>query len=177
MTDKITDQKRNILNAVKLGVHTFRGPSLALANKLWRDGYLNRKSGAEAYEFTFTDRGRILMRVGLTDEQKKAFEDEIAMMLHASRDCLRTKGRHDAARIRFDVSDGYYGEAFGILRALKVLGYAEFGAVNHDDTLSAWLRAIENRVLAEENFGGSNECDHCLARYGKDGAGRRRGAA
>lgn len=112
----------------------------------------------------------------LPDKHKRAIEDEIAMMLHAHRDCLRNQ-RQDTAKVRFDCRDGYYGEAFGILRALKVLGYGNFGACNVPGNLSYWMKQIEYRVLAEENFGGSNECDHCLERYGKDGAGRKRGAA
>jgi hypothetical protein len=32
----------------------------------------------------------------------------------------------------------------------------------------SWLCKLENEVLEEENFGGSNECDFCYETYGKD---------
>lgn len=102
-----------------------------------------------------------------------ALAAEIKMMLHAHRDCLRNKGV-DTAKVSFDCRDGYYGEAFGIMRALQTLGYGRFGAVNIPGTLNHWLDELKDQVLAEENFGGSNQCDRCLADYGKDGAGRVR---
>jgi transcriptional regulator with XRE-family HTH domain len=110
---------------------------------------------------------------GLIPEQRKSVEDEVAMMLHAHRDCLRNK-KQDTSKIRFDCRDGYYGEALGVMRELAALGYASFGPVNVPGYLNYWMAQIEDRVLREENFGGSNECDHCLERYGKDGAGRKR---
>lgn len=109
----------------------------------------------------------------LTPEQRKALEDEIAMMLHAHRDCLRNRGI-DTSTTTFDARDGYYGEAFGVMRALVVLGYLKFDSVTEDESVNEWRSRVEQRVLDEENYGGSNECDHCVARYGKDGAGRKR---
>jgi len=102
---------------------------------------------------------------------------EIKMLLHASRDCARTIYSIDTTKHSFDCRDGYYGEAFGILRGLSLLGYGSFGAVNtpeEETNFSWWMKRLEDEVLAEENFGGSNECDHCLEKYHKDGAGRRR---
>lgn len=102
-----------------------------------------------------------------------AIEKEIKMMLHASRDCLRNK-KVDTIKIPFDVSDGYQGEAFGVMRGLQVLGYGYFGAVNrphevHSNwNLKWWFAEIEQQVLAEENWNGSHECEHCFAKYGKD---------
>lgn len=101
---------------------------------------------------------------------------EIKMLLHASRDCARTILSIDTTKTRFDVTDGYYGEAFGILRGLSLLGYGSFGPCNtpeEESNFSWWMHRLEDEVLAEENFGGSNECDHCLEKYHKDGAGRR----
>ena len=65
----------------------------------------------------------------LVESRRSAIADEVKMMLHAHRDCLRNLGV-DTKTIRFDCRDGYYGEAFGVMRALSVLGYGRFGAVN-----------------------------------------------
>lgn len=122
----------------------------------------------------------------LTDQERGAIAMEVKMMLHAHRDFLRNvykpgeKGSYNPSEVRFSISDGYYGEAFGVLRALHVLGFGFYGAsndkVDHERglNLKAWMSQLENEVLEEENFNGSNACDHCLARYGRDGAGRRR---
>ena len=118
----------------------------------------------------------------LTEKQQKAIEAEICMMLHASRDCLRNQGQNTSA-IRFDVRDAYYGEAFGIMRALHVLGYGYYtGPSNIPDrdlairNLKWWFSQLEQRVLDEEHYGGDNECAHCFERYGQDAARRRGGA-
>lgn len=94
-------------------------------------------------------------------------------MLHASRDCLRNQ-KKDTLSIRWDVADGYYGEAFGIMRALQVLGYGDFGPCNIPDkdldiwNLRWWFCQLENRVLAEEGFDGDHHCEHCMERYDND---------
>lgn len=109
----------------------------------------------------------------LTDKQIQKVEAEVKMMLHASRDCLRNQG-HDATLISFDSNDGYFGEAFGILRDLMALGYGYFGADNVQDkddpyrNLKFWFSSLEAEVLKEENFQGTHECDYCLEKYGKD---------
>lgn len=113
----------------------------------------------------------------LKPDERQRVVQEIKMLLHASRDCARTIFSVDTNKQRFDVTDGYYGEAFGILRGLSLLGYGSFGAVNtpeEESNFSWWMHKLEDEVLVEENFGGSNECDHCLEKYHKDGAGRRR---
>lgn len=109
-------------------------------------------------------------------DDRERIVSEIKMLLHASRDCARTICSLDTTKQSFDVTDGYYGEAFGILRGLSLLGYGSFGAVNtpeEESNFAWWMRELEKEVLAEENFGGSNECNHCLEKYHKDGAGRR----
>lgn len=60
-------------------------------------------------------------------------EREVKMMLHAHRDCLRNKGV-DTTKVRFDCRDGYYGEAFGIMRGLNLMGFGYFGSSNLDAT-------------------------------------------
>lgn len=122
------------------------------------------------------------MRILLRKEEKKIIQ-EIKLALHASRDCLRNKGK-DTSVIGFDKSDVYYGEAFGILRSLKALGYGDFGPGNIRNerirhwNLTEWIWHIEQEVLEEENFirhgKGTNECDFCVSHFGKDGAGRKR---
>lgn len=109
-------------------------------------------------------------KASLTEAEWEAIKQEIKMMLHASRDCLRNQGV-DTTIVRFDCRDGYYGEAFGIIRTLHVLGYGDYtGAANRPEirtNLRWWLREIEEEVLAEEGFGTTNFCSHCFKRYGK----------
>lgn len=105
----------------------------------------------------------------------KNIENEVKNLLHASRDCLRSKGV-DTTQITFSVQDGYYGEAFGVMRCLQVMGVGSFGSDNTPEkrsNLKWWFRQLEAEVLKEENFQGSNECDHCLERYGKDAVRKR----
>ncbi len=113
----------------------------------------------------------------LPESQWEAVKNEIKMTLHASRDCLRNQGT-DTTKIRFSVNDPYYGEAFGILRALSVLGYGQvFGAVNTPEdrtNFQWWFHEIQEEVLREENYHGNNQCDHCFERYGNDGVRNRR---
>lgn len=112
----------------------------------------------------------------LTPVQITAIELDINMLLHASRDCYRNKGE-DATKFQFNVSDTYYAEAYGILRALKTLNYGKFNTPTcpEDRTnLSWWFDQLKKKVLQEENFGGNGECDYCLVHFGKDDAGRTR---
>jgi hypothetical protein len=107
----------------------------------------------------------------LSDKQRKAVEMEVKLMLHAHRDALRNRWRFDLSEIDpkqtcWDIQDGYYGEAFGIMRGLAALGYG------HSDDLRAWFNMLLSEVAAEENFHGNHECDFCLNYYGKDDAGR-----
>lgn len=120
---------------------------------------------------------------------------EIKGLLHASRDCLRNKKlfdqeASDPAEISFHAADGYYGEAFGILRALHLQGYGVFGAVNIDamsnhfrgprgahrreQNLSWWFSRLQTEVLLEEGWNleaddpNKGRCEYCLERYRKD---------
>lgn len=117
----------------------------------------------------------------LTDEQHDKIVTEVAMMLHASRDCLRNLG-DDTSKITFDARDVYYSEAFGVMRGVVALGYGYFGpdCDGNDEIMNPlrginvkkWFSQIRDKVLREENYGGTNECDLCVSKYGKDGAGR-----
>lgn len=109
-----------------------------------------------------------------------AIENKVKLLLHASRDCLRTKGV-DTSSITYIGTQGYYAEAFGVMQGLKLggYGYMEYGPHSHfgrqpEHDLREWFDRLAKEVLAEENFRGSNECDFCLKKWGKDGAGRVR---
>lgn len=156
------------------------GPDRALANKLRKRGLVevfrhpvDHEHADEVEGYRATLGGRVALGRGLTDELRAKVATEIVALLHAHRDCLRNLGQ-DTNNVTFDVRDGYYGEAFGILRGLRLLGHANFGACNSAGTLNYWMAELERQVLTEENYGGTNECDYCLKRWGKDGAGRRR---
>ena len=142
----------------------------------------------------------------LTEKQVLAISRDVKNLLHCSRDCMRNmyaelerrafdlrkdarisdyesyikhqKDINDARRASFRVNDGYYGEAFGMMRTLHNLGYGDlYGQYDAHDfhNLKWWLRTLEEQVLEEEGFrNGTHHCDHCLKRWGKDGAGRTR---
>jgi hypothetical protein len=87
--------------------------------------------------------------------------------------------RVDASRVRFDCRSGYYGEAFGIFRALEIQGYGYFGPTNIDgekdrgtsqpeQNFRWWFSELEDEVLEEENFRGDGRCEYCLERWRKD---------
>ncbi len=143
----------------------------------------------------------------LTAEKKAEIEARIKLLLHASRDCMRNQyhslnddyltirnqklcpipeaekilQRHaqskDWRSIRFSVNDGYYGDAFGILRCLELMGYGTLNNIREQTyhNLQWWFEQIKSQVLIEDGFtNGSHKCDFCVANFGKDGAGRRR---
>lgn len=116
----------------------------------------------------------------LTSQLYDDIEREVLLMLHASRDCLRNQGQ-DTTKIRFDARDGYYGEAYGIMRGLQVLGYGVFGSHNIPNSIHSvwnlnwWFRQLEDLCLDAEGYKGNNQCDHCLEHYGKDATRMRAG--
>jgi hypothetical protein len=105
-------------------------------------------------------------------------EAEIKALLHASRDCLRNRNV-DTRETRFHCTDGYYCEAFGIMRGLAILGYGYFGPVNLDavedrsgdqpeQNFRWWFCMIEDSVLSEEGYYSDGHCPYCFGNYGKD---------
>lgn len=113
----------------------------------------------------------------ITEDMKAKIEKEVKMMLHAHRDCLRNR-KVDTLRRSYDIRDGYYGEAFGIMRALQVLGYGKFGSINlngiregfeqEEQNLIWWFEGLKREVLEEEGFHTDHRCEHCLKKYKKD---------
>jgi len=115
----------------------------------------------------------------LSEKNWKSIETDVKMLLHASRDCLRNRGEN-TLRISFSANDSYYGEAFGMLRALVSMGYGYFGSSNLDaiterrgndprQNLKYWFDTVLTReVLEEEGFHGNHRCEYCLDRWGKD---------
>jgi hypothetical protein len=120
---------------------------------------------------------------------KNDVEGEIKAILHACRDCLRNQGRLDTSKVSFSANDGYYGEAFGIMRGLHILGYGYFGSSNlsaiveakshyhragnvtsPEQNLKWWFSNLEQEVLEEEGFKSDHRCEYCLAKYRKDTA-------
>jgi len=118
------------------------------------------------------DRRRIIGdKLELDKQQIQAIEDEVKTLLHASRDAMRNRGE-DTTRLAFRANEGFYGEAFGVLRCLATLGFGTLThAVNTPETrenLKWWFGELMREVLEEENFRGSGCCEHCRKRYGKD---------
>jgi len=108
----------------------------------------------------------------------KRVEETAKALLHAHRDCLRNQGKN-TLKITFSCQEGYYGEAFGIMRGLELLGYGYFGASNYDAThdghpqhqsnLRWWFDTLTYEVLNEEGYlDKSHRCEYCLGHYGKD---------
>jgi hypothetical protein len=115
----------------------------------------------------------MMNKTSLNEQEIQAVEAEVKMMLHASRDAMRNRGE-DTRKYRFDCRDGYYGEAFGMMRLLATLNFGRLDqATNTPETrenLKWWFSELEKQVLEEENFGGSGVCKHCREKYHKDDA-------
>jgi hypothetical protein len=118
---------------------------------------------------------------------KAALANEIKLMLAAHRDCLWTQWTEcshskavDPTVWQFICNEGYYGEAFGIARALVALGYGYFGS----DTMNAvqenrsdhpehnikwWFQQIQREYLDEEGFFdkscSAERCSELLEKY------------
>lgn len=173
----LTKVKRELLEEIcREPSIPYTGSKLALAHKLQTEGLVEYKPETNRRGFQVTLLGRQQMKRDLPPELRTAVGEKIKRLLHAHRDCLRNRGQ-DTSKISFNMNDGWYGEAFGMIRCLDTLGFGVLVANIHtpkEDDLEAWFRDLEEEVLKEENFGGSNECDFCLATWGKDGAGRKR---
>jgi len=121
--------------------------------------------------------------LAMPPDMLEALGGEIKALLHSNRDAMRNRGI-DTRTWAFDVRDGYYGEAFGILRALFVMGYGYLGPVNisgledkrreclqPEQNLNWWFSELNREVLAEEGWADkTHRCEWCRERYGKDTA-------
>ena len=131
----------------------------------------------------------------IPDDLENAISREAKALLHAHRDCLRNQGK-DTVRTTFHVQDGYYGEAFGMMRTLQVQGYGYFGSDNIDalaessgiigaradgkyltnvnqdiQNLKWWFSKLCDEVLVEEGWRDKTyRCEYCLEKYRKDTA-------
>jgi hypothetical protein len=131
----------------------------------------------------------------ITSTLEDAISREIKALMHCSRDCLRNQGKLDTSQVSFAVADAYYGEAFGIMRALQIQGYGYFGSDNlhavresegagarsdgkyitnvtqEIQNLKWWFSNLGQEVLVEEGFrDGTHRCEYCLKKYKKDTA-------
>lgn len=107
----------------------------------------------------------------------KETEKMVKMLLHASRDCMRNTGIN-SLESGFVVSDGWYAEAFGVMRGLYLCGYGyldksinlngkdNFEQDEHD--LNWWFNKLCEDVLNEEGFYSDNRCEYCREKYKKD---------
>lgn len=111
----------------------------------------------------------------LTAKLIQSIESNVKLMLAAHRDCLWNRHtspvmdpidrptRPDPLKVSYDCWDGYYGEAFGIMRGLEVLGFGFLGCdnlnavqLNKSDeprhNLKWWFARLKNEILEEEGF-------------------------
>jgi len=118
----------------------------------------------------------------INDKMIQRVEGTIKAFLHASRDCLRNQGV-DTSVVRYSVNDAYYGEAFGIMCGLEMMGYGhlsscnlngfEDSSTNHsakqpEHNLRWWFEQLLEEVLEEENYNGDGHCDYCIERHYSD---------
>ena len=119
--------------------------------------------------------------------RKIAVELQVKLMLAAHRDCLWSRWTSyadgkatDPTQYQSVCNEGYYGEAFGVMRGLQVMGYGYFGsdtmdAIEEDkgiypeQNLKWWFRQISHEYLAEEGFFNhtctAEKCEALLEKY------------
>lgn len=123
----------------------------------------------------------------LPTKKRSAIVFEVKLMLAAHRDCLWTQWNGfshpkavDPTKFQIVCNDGYYGEAFGVMRALVVLGYGYFGSDNLDATregrsdvpehnIKWWFDTIQKEYLQEEGYYdgtcSAEKCQELLQKY------------
>lgn len=99
----------------------------------------------------------------LTPQIIESIEAEVLMMLAAERDCYANWVISDTLKTmpkRFlhgPAGGGYHAEAFGIMRALKVLGYCTFGPINVGcvrGNANWWFEQLEDKAMELERAAG-----------------------
>lgn len=122
----------------------------------------------------------------LSLDLKEQVENEVKLMLAAHRSSMwtqwETSKKIDPLSWRIVVNDGLYGEAFGVMRGLKALGYGYFGSDLSDaveegysktpeHNLAWWFHQIEDSYLLEEGFFDKNsspeKSNYLLRKYQK----------
>lgn len=106
----------------------------------------------------------------LSPKNKEAVTNEIKLMLAAHRDTLWTRWTEcshpqavDPNKWQIVANEGFYGEAFGIARALVALGYGYFGSDNlsaveedrsdiPEHNIKWFFHQIQKEYLDEEGF-------------------------
>ena len=96
--------------------------------------------------------------------------NEVKLMIAAHRDCLWTRWETcaspsavDPTKVSIMANEGFYGEAFGIMRGLRALDYGYFGSSNlsavqedkspiSEHNLIWWFERIVKDYLEEEGF-------------------------
>lgn len=101
------------------------------------------------------------MYYSLTNEEVFRIEAEVIMMLLTSRQAMSKKDRE---KYFFNAGSGFYGEAFGIMRGLAILGYGTYDLANNippnKTNLKWWFDQLQNKALEEEkNLGLNNAQD------------------
>jgi hypothetical protein len=123
----------------------------------------------------------------IPDKYKNAIRNEVKLMVAAHRDSLwnrwetcATPQAVDPTKFTVACNEGYYGEAFGVIRALVVLGYGYFGPDNLDavkdnrsdipeHNLKWFFQQIVQEYLDEEGFYdkscSAEKCHQLLDKY------------
>jgi hypothetical protein len=123
----------------------------------------------------------------LSAKNKMAVILEVKLMFAAHRDCMWNRWMTcshpqaiDPTKLPSVCNEGFYGEAFGVMRGLIALGYGYFGPDEMDaveegrsDTpehnLKWWFNRIIKSVLDEEGFfeqtSSAEKCEEVLNKY------------
>lgn len=106
----------------------------------------------------------------LSAKNQTAISNEVKLMFAAHRDCLWTRWQEcshsqavDPAKCQSVCNEGYYGEAFGVIRGLVALDYGYFGSDTQDavqecrseipnHNLKWWFNRLCREYLDEEGF-------------------------
>jgi hypothetical protein len=123
----------------------------------------------------------------LSPKFRVAIANEVKLMMAAHRDALWTRWTQcshpqavDPTKVQSVCNEGYYGEAFGIVRGMVALRYGYFGSDNLDaveedrsevpeHNLKWWFSRIVREYLDEEGFFektcSAEKCTELLEQY------------
>lgn len=106
-------------------------------------------------------------KLDLPEKKIEHIRTLVKCLLFAERDRLFNMNKLDLCR--FEVHSGYYGEAFGVLRTLEVLGYGYLGSSNCEDdgqNLRYWFCQMCDEVMTEE-MGSELSVRQLMQKYSK----------